>query len=300
VRCKHCQRGVRGNYQPPRQKKDGTDMPAQWFYVCTGTVEVPKICTMPAFNGERVENEVWNWLVGLITNPSLVAQKLRARQQELTTFNAPHLERIETINSLITEKRAERNLYISMAGKKIITEDELEALGGRLLKEISELEQQRAKTEDKVEQPFSDDEIAAIITDSHELAKTRDLFLNASDELKRRNLERYRVRVELEAPADKVRVAHVECVLGSNTLSIPFGKTFIPACWCAWGSSRSCVSLYSPSADWNSHALACTAWRTRCARGTKLTFGLYPLLRTLECSRPPAYPTDFRAPSHTV
>jgi site-specific DNA recombinase len=232
LRCNRCQRSMRGNYQPGRPKKDGTEMTAHWSYVCTGTDEVPKICSMPAFNGDRVENEVWNWLVSLLTNPELVESKLRARQQELSTINAPHLDRIETIDSLITEKREERNRYIGMAGKKIITEDELEVLAGRLLKEIGELEQQKARTQEKIEQPFSDAEIAAIVTDSRELAKTRELFLNASDELKRRNLERYRVRVELEAPEDKVRIAHVECVLGSNTLDIPFGKTFIPAYWC--------------------------------------------------------------------
>jgi hypothetical protein len=30
----------------------------------------------------------------------------------------------------------------------------------------------------------------------------------------------------------KVRVAHVQCILGQKKLEIPFGKSFIPACWC--------------------------------------------------------------------
>jgi hypothetical protein len=80
---------------------------------------------------------------------------------------------------------------------------QFEGLAGRLLKEIGELEQQKAKTQDKIEQPFTDEEIAAILADSRELAKTQEFFLEASDELKRRNLERYRVRVELEAPQTK-------------------------------------------------------------------------------------------------
>ena len=54
-------------------------------------------------------------------------------------------------------------------------------------------------------------------------------FLSAPDELKRRNLERYYVRVELEAPEQKVRVVRVSCVLGSDKLDIPFGKSFTSA-----------------------------------------------------------------------
>ncbi len=231
VRCRHCELSVRGNYQPPRKNKDGKETSAQWSYVCSGTDNVPKICSLPAFNGYRVDAVVWDWLVSLLTNPELVECKLRARQAELNEINAPYLERIATIESLITEKRGERNRYISMAGRGIITEDELETLAGRLVKDIAELELQKAKAQERIEMPFSDEEIAAIVADSHRLAETREDFINASDDLKRRNLERYHLRVVLEAPAEKVRIAHVSCILGSNELEIPFEKKFTQACW---------------------------------------------------------------------
>ena len=231
VRCRHCELSVRGNYQPPRKNKDGKETSAQWSYVCSGTDNVPKICSLPAFNGYRVDAVVWDWLVSPLTNPELVECKLRARQAELNEINAPYLERIATIESLITEKRGERNRYISMAGRGIITEDELETLAGRLVKDIAELELQKAKAQERIEMPFSDEEIAAIVADSHRLAETREDFINASDDLKRRNLERYHLRVVLEAPAEKVRIAHVSCILGSNELEIPFEKKFTQACW---------------------------------------------------------------------
>ncbi|MFL5801527.1 MAG: recombinase zinc beta ribbon domain-containing protein, partial [Roseiflexaceae bacterium] len=224
IRCRQCERSVRGNYQPAFTSKNGVTRVANWMYICTGIDEAPKICSLPAFNGNRVEDAVWTWLVNLITNPQLVEAKLQARQAELAQVNATHIERVDTIDSLIAEKRAERARYISMAGRKLITEDELEALAGRLVKDIAGLELQKAKAQERIETSFTDEQIAAIVADSQAMAETREDFITASDEVKRRNLERYHVRVELEAPADKVRIVHASCVLGSDSLNILFGK----------------------------------------------------------------------------
>lgn len=172
-------------------------------------------CNSPGFRSDQVDSTVWEWLVWFLSDPKALETGLWAHRQEVESANKPLRERLDVVEDLLTNNRAqlERLLDLYLAGdfsREILTERKarLEATITALEKEQANLLAHLKARVLTTAQIQTIQEFAAKVTEN--LAAMHDDF-----EMKRRLVEELDVHVTL-AVDDEKKVIYARCLLGED------------------------------------------------------------------------------------
>ena len=84
-------------------------------------------CDMPTIRADHVDAQVWSWVKSFLMEPEVLEQGLLAYQQERETESAPMRARLEIVNDLLADERAQLerllDLYLSRAFPKDVLTD---------------------------------------------------------------------------------------------------------------------------------------------------------------------------------
>lgn len=85
------------------------------YYYCKGKEQKPvSLCSMPNFRADLVDETVWNWLKGLIENPSKITEGLRNMQAEALAANSRSVEQIEIIDQQLDDLKNQQNKLLDL------------------------------------------------------------------------------------------------------------------------------------------------------------------------------------------
>lgn len=85
------------------------------YYYCKGKEQKPiSLCSMPNFRADMIEETVWNWLRGLIENPSNISDGLRNMQSETMTANSRIVGQIEIIDQQLDDLKNQQNKLLDL------------------------------------------------------------------------------------------------------------------------------------------------------------------------------------------
>jgi len=190
------------------------------YYRCNGATWLREhVCDLPHFRADQVDAAVWDWVKSFLTDPALLNEGMRAKQEEQARANSPLQERLAVIDDLLADNRRqlERALDLYLSGdfdKEMLTERR-----GRLEKVIEALESERAGLAAQLEtRTFTDEQVQTITEFAEGVARG----LEAADqdfEARRRVVEMLDVRATL-AVEDGEKVAYAQCMLGDEVLSV--------------------------------------------------------------------------------
>lgn len=205
LRCAKCGYGVRGQYVRGKYH----------YYLCNGGRQYPKLCDMPSFRGDWVDEVVWQWVKELMQHPDRLAEGLRNEQAAAERTNSALRERLAIIEARLadTESQLKRLLDLYLQGdfpKEVLTERKV-----RLEQEVAELTRERTELAAHLQSVIlSDEQIAAIESFCMEVCAGLD---SATFEDKRRYFELLDVRGRLALENDE-KVVYVKCKLGEQRL----------------------------------------------------------------------------------
>lgn len=208
LKCVCCGNSFTGQettyYVPPRRK--GTHYSQQ--------------CTLPYFHVAILDKLVWNWVKSILTDTTRLEDGLTKYRQKQEARNAPFLERLKVVDSLLSEnrKQLERLLDLYLAGefsRELLTErkERLEKTIASLEKEHGTLERQLSDNE------LTEEQINDIKAFTEYVTEGLDL-VNSDFPLKRRIIERLDVRVRATVENGE-KVIYIECRLDKHTLIVP-------------------------------------------------------------------------------
>jgi site-specific DNA recombinase len=148
------------------------------YYYCKGKEQKPiSLCSMPNFRADMVDNTVWNWLKGLIEDPSNITKGLRNMQAEAFQANSRIVDQIEIVDRQLDDLKNQQNklLDLLLAGsfpKSLIDERKLkiDVTSKKLMEERIELSSQLNQTVLDDAQINEIEEFCAEIQDKLEIA----------------------------------------------------------------------------------------------------------------------------------
>jgi site-specific DNA recombinase len=117
------------------------------YYICNGGQQIPvKVCNMPNFRGDLVDETVWQWVKDIIQHPESLAEGLLNIQEETNRANQALLDRLSIVEAQLaeTEVQLSRLLDLYLSGdfpKEILVERKtrLEETVANLRKEHADL-----------------------------------------------------------------------------------------------------------------------------------------------------------------
>ncbi len=188
------------------------------YYYCKGREQKPEcLCSMPSFRADLVDDTVWNWLKGLIEEPSKLTEGYRNRQAEMVSANARITEQIAAIDQQLEDLKNQQNKLLDLFlngdfPKPMIDErkHKLDVASRKLLDERIELNSQLNLTE-------MDDVQFAEIEDY--CAEIRERLPDASFESKRHVIEMFDVRGKLTIENDQ-KFVEVSCLITPQPVSL--------------------------------------------------------------------------------
>lgn len=188
------------------------------YYICNGSHQVPvKVCDMPSFRVDKLDEAVWAWLKDILEHPEQLAAGLRAEQAVAEQEYSALRERIELIDARLadTQKQLAKllDLYLqSDFPKELLSERKV-----RLEQDMADLTGERGELAMLLqEKVLTDEQIAEIEAECNEI---RDGLDNATFEDKRRYFELLNVRGKL-AVENEEKVVYVSCRFKQQRLSV--------------------------------------------------------------------------------
>jgi site-specific DNA recombinase len=194
-----------------------TRRPKHRYYRCNGAHQRPRVCTMPHFRGDLLDNAVWEWVRTIMQNPASLAAGLRASQAEKEQANQALRERLSLIESQLQEKETELkrllDLYLSGSFPKEMLVDRKQ----QLEQIVADLERERADIMSHIQTVLiSDKEIAEI---EEWCAEIREGLNGATFEDQQRYFTLLDVRGKL-AVENSEKVVYIKCKIGKQRLSV--------------------------------------------------------------------------------
>jgi len=190
------------------------------YYRCNGATWLREhVCHLPHFRADQVDAQVWDWVKSFLTDPAMLSEGLRAKQEEQAQANTPLQERLAVVDDLLADNRRqlERALDLYLSGdfdKEMLTERK-----ARLEKVIEALESERAGLAAQLEtQTFTDEQVQTVMEFAQGVARGLETA-DQDFEARRRVVEMLDVRATL-AVEDGEKVAYVRCMLGDEALSV--------------------------------------------------------------------------------
>ena len=176
-----------------------------------------RLCDLPSFRGDEVDNIVWEWVKSLLTDPEAMTQGLEAYQAEREKENQPIREPLEVVDTSLSDNRSqlERLLDLYLSGdlpKEMFVERRQ-----RLEATIAALDKERVSLVARLEaQTFTPDHIQTI----QDFAAAVAEGLEQADqdfETQRHIIETLDVQATLTVEDGK-KVIYARCILDENVL----------------------------------------------------------------------------------
>ncbi len=188
------------------------------YYYCKGKEQKPiSLCSMPNFRADMVDDAVWNWLNGLIENPSNITEGLRNMQSETLAANSRIVEQIEIIDQQLEDLKNQQKKLLDLIlngdfPKSLIDERKIkiDATSKKLIEERIELSSH-------LNQAMLDDiQISEI---ENFCAEIRGKLESASFESKRHLIEMFDVHGKLAVENDQ-KCVEVTCLITPQPRSL--------------------------------------------------------------------------------
>jgi site-specific DNA recombinase len=116
------------------------------YYRCRSRphkLDVARECNLPGFRADHVDAAVWEWLKSLLLHPEALEQGLWQAHQERERENSPLRDRLDVLNTLVTEKQAQLQRLLDLYLSGQFPMDDLIDRKARLEKTISSLEKEQ-------------------------------------------------------------------------------------------------------------------------------------------------------------
>ena len=173
----------------------------------------PRTCHEPSLKADGLEAFVWDYFVGILTDPQKLTELLRAARDSLASAKQPKLDEVQIVDDMIAEVQAEATdiarALVETKGKTIVT-NVLQSKATELDDRHNQLVGRREALVREMEQgQITDSDIASMVEFSRDvnLGLTRP-----TPELKRHWLELLQSRVTIEG--GQIVIA---CVLGKGS-----------------------------------------------------------------------------------
>ncbi|HUT17909.1 MAG TPA: hypothetical protein VM366_02020, partial [Anaerolineae bacterium] len=179
----------------------------------------PRVCGLPYFNAERVNEAVWDWLSAWLNDETQLRQGLRAYQAEQQELSRPIREQLDSVTGLLDENRAKMDRLVSLFVEGDIPRDILTERKARLAETIQALTKEETRLQATLTgQTMTDKEIDTIAQFGAKIAQGL-AKVEARADRKREIVEALHIRVKL-AVEDGQKVAYVSCHLGEERLLV--------------------------------------------------------------------------------
>lgn len=187
------------------------------YYSCKGVLRRPKVCDMPFFRMNEVNDVIWKWISEMLSKPNSLVEKLKGFQEDAIRSNQALFDRLDIIERRITvtEKQIEKLLFLNLSNalsEEIFhkRKDRFNAILAKLLREQLDI------TTNLQTQVLSDDQISDITAFCNQIHPGPEVYTLAR---KRQILEMLDVRCTLAGENDR-RVVNIKCQLGQQQLSL--------------------------------------------------------------------------------
>lgn len=207
------------------------------YYYCKGSEQKPvKLCDMPQFRADEVEETVWQWIKYLMQHPDQLAEGLRVEKSEAERANSGVYARLALIDAKIAENQDKLDKLLDLYLDGRINKEVLAEREARLKSTLADLRTERADLSEHLQINIpTDEEINSIVAYCEEIGVGLD---NATFEDKRRYFDWLNVRGKLAVEVNE-KVVYAKCRIGEQRLSLVLtsplsntGATAIRSCGC--------------------------------------------------------------------
>ncbi|MBI2017433.1 recombinase family protein [Candidatus Daviesbacteria bacterium] len=106
----------------------GIPMHGRPFYRCSGKSKMVSdvICKSPSISANVLEPFVWENIKEFMSNPDLIIQQFKDRQERISTENAGLANRVQLLEQELLKLESQENRYLEAYGSGVITKEQLE------------------------------------------------------------------------------------------------------------------------------------------------------------------------------
>ncbi|MBI4789319.1 MAG: recombinase family protein [Chloroflexi bacterium] len=187
------------------------------YYKCNGAHQRPRVCSMPHFRGDLVDDAVWQWVKTTMQNPKSLTAGLRASQAETEQANQTLRERLSIVESQLHEKQNELKRLLDLYLSGNFPKEMLLERKQQLEQIVTDLERERADVSDHIQTVLVTEKQVAEIEEW--CAQIREGLDNATFEDKRRYFTLLDVRGKL-AIENNEKVVYIKCKIGKQRVSV--------------------------------------------------------------------------------
>jgi site-specific DNA recombinase len=202
------------------------------YYRCPASKERGKYyreCDLPLFHASEVDDAIWQWLKGKLTDPEQLEQGLLEIHQEREELNAPIRNRLIITEEILAKNQAQLERLVDLYVSGEFPREVLAERKARLESLIADLESQKAEfMEHLASQSLSIEEIRT----AKELAEQISIRIDAMDAdfaPRRQLVEILDLRATLAVENDE-RVVYVSCHLGDDRVFVYCASEQSPKC----------------------------------------------------------------------
>jgi site-specific DNA recombinase len=189
------------------------------YYRCPNREQRRPPCELPFFKEEELDEVIWPWIAGLLTNPQRVREILTAKMNEGEVVALR--KRLSLVDQALAEKEAEYQRLLGLYLKDGVPEAMLDMHRGPLEKTLRELRDEQERLNKHLGKiTYSSDQIEAITAYCAKIADgIRTLDEEYWPEKKAQISDLLDVRATLTVEGSQ-RVVHAQCVIEASRLSI--------------------------------------------------------------------------------
>jgi len=192
------------------------------YYRCMATKKdevANKECHAPHFRQDVVEGVVWDWIAKLLNDPQTLQEGLNAHLAEAENQTHPFRQRLEVVDSLISQNDAELERLLDLYISGDFPKEALVSRKNELETTIKSLEQEKVKLIEAIDERVITPEQ---IEDIHEFAaKVREGLAYADGDFaaKRAIVDALDLRVILTIENGE-KIIYAECALGQEEFNV--------------------------------------------------------------------------------
>jgi hypothetical protein len=192
----------------------------QLYYFCgSRTRDYDLKCTNPTFHENELEPVIWEWLRGLLENPQLIRDTIKAKENDAAVVKLR--QRHKRVEQELDKKRAEYQKLIGLYLKGDVSESMLDGFRRPLETAVNELEREERRLSELLDKnAYSPERIDETIAICEIVRKGLDLVGNGNWISKKQQIyQLLEVRATLCVEGGQ-KIAHCECVFGERMLAL--------------------------------------------------------------------------------
>jgi site-specific DNA recombinase len=215
--------------QRPRKTMPGLRL--HKYYRCPAVGTIPSArpfnCDLPHFRVEQVDEAVWGWVRGLLTDPAALVAGLNALQGEQERAKQPIRNRLEVVEGLLAENEQQMkrllDLYLAGTFEQALLDERKYKLEETLTGLRSEREGLLGQLEQRI---LSEEQVLGLQAFAAQVGEGL-ADADADFDFRRFVVDTLDVTATLAVEGEE-KVVYARCVLGDETLSIASQLTRIP------------------------------------------------------------------------